>query len=134
MIKLQISFDFFFFSPTSSVQVSAKNRTEGSYARDKSLSSFFVTKFPRLRQFHTKRLIAHGEVAVQPPPLGLKMTDHSGSVDVYRESYEYFPYMCLLSSFFSATLNTFVSLGLGWRMKRFHDLIFFGCSPSSTVG
>ena len=55
---------------------------------------------------------------MQPPPLGLKMTDHSRSVDVYGESHEHFPYICLLSSFFYYAQYFYLI-----RAKLVHDML-----------
>ena len=60
---------FISFSLASSVLVSTMNTTDKFFARIKSPSSFSVTRFPSPGQFHTKKLMALGRAAQQPPPL-----------------------------------------------------------------
>ena len=51
-----------------SSHVSAKITTKGSYARIKLPSSWYVSGFPRSRQFQHKRLMESGKASKQPSP------------------------------------------------------------------
>ena len=58
-------------SLASSTQVSVMNMVEGSFARNISLGSFSVHRFPSPWQIITNRIIASGGVVGQPPPISV---------------------------------------------------------------
>ena len=65
-----------FFCLASSVHVSAKNTTNGSFVHTKSASLFSVHGFPSPWQSHTKPFMAIGGADTQPPPLKKKNSHH----------------------------------------------------------
>ena len=63
-------------SLTSSVRVSAKKTTKGSFTYIISTSSLPIHRFPSPRQFHARQLIVLGGANDQPPPIQKLLHHH----------------------------------------------------------